>query len=112
MKRNTTRFLLVLLMMLSLGFLCTACGGGAGSVESAESSTISPKDDPNEGLGDDFNDSLTGDDEPDRNDSGNGDDDYDLDSEVYHRDISEFQGTWYYDNDLAVVVNPTAIAVG
>ena len=70
-------------------------------MESAESSTISPKDDPNEGLGDDFNDSLTGDDEPDRNDSGNGDDDYDLDSEVYHRDISEFQGTWYYDNDLA-----------
>ena len=107
MKRNTTRFLLVLLMMLSLCFLCTACGGGAGSVESAESagsaesSTISPQDDPNEGLGDDFNDSLTEDDEPDRNDSGNGDDDYDLDSEVYHRDISEFQGTWYYDNDLA-----------
>ena len=30
-----------------------------------------------------------------------GEDDYDLDSEVYHRDISEFQGTWYYDNDLA-----------
>ena len=73
----------------------------AESAGSAESSTISPQDDPNEGLGDDFNDSLTEDDEPDRNDSGNGDDDYDLDSEVYHRDISEFQGTWYYDNDLA-----------
>ena len=34
-------------------------------MESAESSTISPQDDPNEGLGDDFNDRLTEDDEPD-----------------------------------------------
>ena len=49
MKRNTTSFLLALLMMLSLCFLCTACGGGAESVKRAESSTISPEDDPNEG---------------------------------------------------------------
>lgn len=49
MKRNTTSFLLALLMMLSPCFLCTACGGGAESVKRAESSTISPEDDPNEG---------------------------------------------------------------
>lgn len=49
MKRNTTSFLLALLMMLSLCFLCTACGGGAENVKGAESSTISPEDDPNEG---------------------------------------------------------------
>ena len=54
MKRNTIRFLLVVvLMILSLCFLCTACGGGAGSVESAESSTISPEDNPSESLGGD-----------------------------------------------------------
>lgn len=34
-------------------------------------------------------------------DNENGDYDYNGDSGVYHRDISEFQGTWYYDNDLA-----------
>ena len=49
MKRNTTRFLMALLIVLSLCFLCTACGGGAESVKRAESSTISPEDDPNEG---------------------------------------------------------------
>ena len=51
MKRNTTRFLPVLMMLLSLCFLCTACGEGAGN---AESNTISPQDDSNEGLDDDF----------------------------------------------------------
>ena len=52
MKRNTTRFLLVLLMMLSLCFLCTACEGDTESVESTKSSTISPQKNPNEGRGD------------------------------------------------------------
>lgn len=66
MKRNTTSFLLMLLMMLSLCFLCTACGKDAKSADSAESvnhtenvdraesNTISPENDLNEGLGGDF----------------------------------------------------------
>ena len=54
MKRNTTRFLMALLIVLSLCFLCTACGGGAGNAESVKSSTARPQDDPNEGLGGDF----------------------------------------------------------
>ena len=57
MKRNTTRFLLVLMMLLSLCFLCTACGGSDESVENSKSpesssSTISPQKNPNEGRGD------------------------------------------------------------
>lgn len=32
---------------------------------------------------------------------GNWDNEYRVDSEVYHRDISEFEGAWYYDNDLS-----------
>ena len=44
----------------------------------------------------------------DYNDNGgynyNGDYDYNGDYGVYHRDISEFQGTWYLDNDLAAVL--------
>lgn len=127
MKRNTTRLLLVLLLMLSLCFLCTACGGGAGSVESAKSvesaesaksvesvesakstesvkstenvksSTTSPQDDPNEGLGD----RITEDDEPDSNDSGNGDGSYSWDPELCQKNVSEFEGVWYYDGDLS-----------
>lgn len=30
----------------------------------------------------------------------NWDDEYREDFELYHRDISEFEGTWYYNNDL------------
>lgn len=54
MKQKTTGLLLV--MMVLLCFLCTACGGDSESVEnveSTESSTLSPQDDPNEGLGGD-----------------------------------------------------------
>ncbi len=54
MKRKTTGFFLV--MMVLLCFLCTACGGdseSAENVEGTENSTLSPKDDPNEGLGGD-----------------------------------------------------------
>lgn len=53
MKRKTTRFLMVLMLMLSLCFLCAACGGNSENAERMESSTISPQDDPNEGLGGD-----------------------------------------------------------
>lgn len=54
MKRKTPGLLLV--MMVLLCFLCAACGGDSKSVENMESmenSTISPQDDPNEGLGGD-----------------------------------------------------------
>lgn len=52
MKSNTKRFLLM--MSLSLCFLCTACGGSAENVKNVKSSAIHPQDDPGEGLGDDF----------------------------------------------------------
>lgn len=54
MRQKTTKLLLV--MMVLLCFLCTACGGNSESVENVEStenSTLSPQDDPNEGLGGD-----------------------------------------------------------
>ncbi|MCI6886385.1 MAG: hypothetical protein MR868_03910 [Lachnospiraceae bacterium] len=56
MKRNATGFLLALLMLLSLCVLCTACGDAEipESAKHTESSTISPQDDPNEGLGGDL----------------------------------------------------------
>ena len=55
MNQKTTRFLLVALTML-LCFLCTACGDSkiSESVKRPESSTISPQNDPNEGLGGDM----------------------------------------------------------
>ena len=51
MKQKTTRLLLVMIVLLC--FLCTACGGGSESVENVENtenSTLSPQNDPNEGL--------------------------------------------------------------
>ena len=55
MKRNTTVFLLALLMLL-LCILCTACGDAKNSESEKHtgSSTISSRDDPNEGLGGDL----------------------------------------------------------
>ena len=49
MKRKTTKFILTLMMLLSLCLLCTAC---AGDTEIVESTAMSPQDDPGEGLGD------------------------------------------------------------
>ena len=59
MKRRIARLLAVL--MLALCLLCTACGGTG--------ETVSPQDDPNEGLGGGF-------------------------SEDAVNDFSEFEGTW------------------
>lgn len=53
MKQKMTKFLL-LMLALALCLGVTACGGDSESAEStksAESSTLSPEDDPNEGLG-------------------------------------------------------------
>lgn len=80
MKRNTKRFLLM--MSLSLCFLCTACGGSAESVKNVESSAIHPKDDPGEDLGDDFT-------EPNE-DIGNGD----AVNEDTVNECSLYEGLW------------------
>lgn len=189
MNQKTTRFLLVALTML-LCFLCTACGDSkiSESVKRPESSTISPQNDPNEGLGGDmhnedivdevglyeglwlsevtdqydyleidadgnwqlFSDGYVLDEgylwyDPEwdttfvystldgfmdggcielegdqiyidvcgyfdyldgrggqwQGDIGSNWDDEYREDEVYHQDISVFEGTWYYDNDLS-----------
>lgn len=84
MKRKQLHIIMV--MLLTLCLLCTACGGNAGNSGSIENigsagESISPQDDPNEGLG--------------------GNEFYSWNSELYQRNVSEFEGIWYYDGDLA-----------
>lgn len=52
MKRNTTKFLSVLSMILSLCIICTACVANVGSAEG--NGTTAPWEDPNEGRGGDI----------------------------------------------------------
>lgn len=79
MKRKTTRFLLVTLTVL-LCFLCAACSGDSKieeSVKHTESTTKSPKNDPNKGL-------------------GSGDPGSNEDTE---NDFSMYEGVWLGDED-------------
>ena len=89
MKRNTTRFLVVLLMLC---FLCTACTGGTGSVESTESTESAESTESTEKV---KNSTMTVKDDADED----LDDDSSADNEGTGTDFSVYEGLWMSDAD-------------